>query len=80
MMLQFFYADNTLRSWAVELELHCYYIFTLMVRRHLEEHLLLVRLKEDWSQVFIILLSQATVKLGSNAGNNGVQPEFGFVT
>ena len=48
-------------------------------RRHLEGHPLQVRHKQDWARGFILLLPQATLLPGSDAGSNVVKPEPGFV-
>ena len=48
-------------------------------RRHLEGHPLQVRHKQDWGRGFIILLPQASVLPGSEAGSDVVKPASGFV-
>ena len=44
----------------------------------LEGHLLWVRHKQDWDQEFILLLLQAAVLPGSDAGSDGVKPALSF--
>ena len=54
---------------------------SLCSRRHcrLEGHPLQVRYKQDWGREFILLLPQAAVLPGSDAGSNVVKPVSGFV-
>ena len=44
-------------------------------RRRLEEHPLQVRHKQDWDRGFILLLPQAAVLPGSDAGSDVVKPD-----
>ena len=48
-------------------------------RRRLEEHPLQVRHKQDWSRRFIVLLPQAAVLPGSDAGSDVIKTVSGFV-
>ena len=53
--------------------------FLLSHCRRLEKHLLRIRHKQDWGRGFILLLPQAAVLPGSDAGSDSVEPALGFV-
>ena len=48
-------------------------------RRRLKGYALQVRCKQDWDRGFILLLPQAAVLLGSDAGSDVVKPTSSFV-
>ena len=48
-------------------------------RRRLERHPLQVRHRQDWGRGFILLLAQAAVLPGSDAGSDDVKPASSFV-
>ena len=52
---------------------HCHH------HRHLKKRPLQFRHKQDWGQELIILLPQADVLPGSDAGNDSVKPASSFV-
>ena len=45
----------------------------------MKKHPLRVRHKQEWALEFILLLPQAAVFPGSDAGNDGIEPALGFV-
>ena len=55
------------------------YRLVVVVRKGLQGHPLLVRHKQDWGRGFILLLPQAAVLPGSDAGSDGVESASGFV-
>ena len=48
-------------------------------RHHIEEHLLRDRHRVDWGREFILLVLQARVRPGSDAGSDNVESVSDFV-